>query len=168
MLLEAAIIFASYHAAVYIRFSALKGVWNPIIEDASTELLILLYSLCTVTLFYLFHLYIPVHRLRLFKELSKLILLSLVSVLILGSVLYVMRFEEFSRLTLLIFLMLFSCILCVKRVYWHRIAALRYAQGIGMERVILIGSGRPGPDGIPAVLPPGHRLYRRRPSCGAW
>ena len=142
MLLEAAIIFASYHAAVYIRFSALKGVWNPIIEDASTELLILLYSLCTVTLFYLFHLYIPVHRLRLFKELSKLILLSLVSVLILGSVLYVMRFEEFSRLTLLIFLILFSCILCVKRVFWHRIAALRYAQGIGMERVILIGSGR--------------------------
>ena len=142
MLLEAAIIFASYHAAVYIRFFALKGVWNPIIEDASTELLILLYSLCTVTLFYLFHLYIPVHRLRLFKELSKLILLSLVSVLILGSVLYVMRFEEFSRLTLLIFLMLFSCILCVKRVFWHRIAALRYAQGIGMERVILIGSGR--------------------------
>ena len=142
MLLEASIIFASYHAAVYIRFFALKGVWNPIIEDASTELLILLYSLCTVTLFYLFHLYIPVHRLRLFKELSKLILLSLVSVLILGSVLYVMRFEEFSRLTLLIFLMLFSCILCVKRVFWHHIAALRYAQGIGMERVILIGSGR--------------------------
>ena len=142
MLLEAGIIFTSYHVAVYIRFTVLNGVWNPIIEDAATELLILLHSLCTVVLFYLFHLYIPVHQLRLFKELSKLILLSLFSVLILGSVLYVMRFEEFSRLTLVIFVVLFSCVLCIKRALWHHVAARRYAKGIGMERVVLIGSGR--------------------------
>lgn len=142
MLLEAAIIYVSYHAAIYIRFTVLNGVWNLIIEDVSTELLILLYSLCTVTVFYLFHLYIPVHQLRLARELSKLVLLSLFSVLILGSVLYVIRFEDFSRLTLAIFVALFSCALCLKRAFWHHVAALRYAKGIGMERVILIGSGR--------------------------
>ena len=41
MLLEAGIIFTSYHVAVYIRFTVLNGVWNPIIEDTATELLIL-------------------------------------------------------------------------------------------------------------------------------
>ena len=140
MLLEAGIIFLSYHLAIFIRFSLMNGARNVVRESIWTELLILLYSLCTVVLLYLFHLYRPVHQLTIVRELSSVFLLGMLSVLALGTVLYVLRLEEFSRLALAIFTLIFTASLCLKRYCWHRISHKRFLQGIGVQRVILVGS----------------------------
>ncbi len=141
MLLEAGIIFLSYHIAIFIRFSLLNGARNIVRESLWTELLILLYSLGIVVLFYLFHLYIPVHQVSVSRELSMVVLLGLLSVLALGTVLYILRIEDFSRLALAIFALVFIAGLCVKRLCWRYISQKRFAQGIGVQRVVLVGSG---------------------------
>ncbi len=142
MLLEACIIFAAYHLAVFIRFSLINGSMDPVQNSAFTELLILFYSFLTVVLFYLFHLYIPVHRLTLGRELTKLVLLGFSSVLVLGTLLFVFHLENFSRLSLAIFSALFLLALCIKRICWHRISRKRFANGIDVQQVILIGCGK--------------------------
>ena len=141
MLLEAGIIFISYHIAIFIRFSLLNGSTNAVRENPSTELLILLYSLCTVVLLYFFHLYRPIHQLTIARELTHVILLGLLSVLALGTVLYLLRIEDFSRLALGLFSLIFIAALCIKRLWWRRISRNRFARGTGVQRVILIGSG---------------------------
>ena len=142
MLSEACIIYIAYHLAIFIRFSLLNGAQNSVRENLSTELLILIYSLCTVVLFYLFHLYMPVHQLKISSELPKLILLGFFSVLALGTVLFFLRIEDFSRLALSLFYVSFSLVLCIKRIYWHRISRNRFVKGLGVQRVVLVGSGR--------------------------
>ena len=141
MLSEACIIFISYHLAIFIRFSLMNSSQNAVKESLSTELLILLYSLATVALFYLFHLYRPVHQLTIIREVSSVILLGLFSVLALGTVLYLLRIEDFSRLALGIFAVIFIISLCIKRLCWHRISRKRFVEGIGQQRVILVGCG---------------------------
>lgn len=141
MLLEAGIIFLSYHMAAYIRFSLLNGTRNAVLESPSTELLVLLYSLGTVVLFYLFHLYRPVHQLTVIREITSVALLGFLSVLALGTALYVLRIEDFSRMMLGIFTVLFVVSLCLKRLCWHWFSQRRFARGIGVQRVVIVGSG---------------------------
>ena len=85
MLFEAGIIFISYKIATLIRFSLMHGVENPVQRSLATSPLLILYCLCIVVLFYLFHLYIPVHQLNLGRELTKVALLGAFSVLTLGA-----------------------------------------------------------------------------------
>ncbi len=160
MLLEAGILFVSYRCSVFIRFSLMNGVPNPVNYSVSTSWLIVFYSLCTVALFYLFHLYIPVHRLRLGRELSKLVLLNLIAIVALGSVLYLLRFGDFSRVTLGLFGIISTAALCVKRIIWRVIMRRRYQQGIGVQRVILIGSGKLAEDYLTDIFE--HPHYGRR------
>lgn len=141
MLLEAGVIFLSYHIAIFIRFSLMTASRNPVRESLSTEILILLYSLCTVVLFYLFHLYIPIHQLSITRELTSITLLGLLSVMALGMVLYLLRIQDFSRLALGIFALIFIIALCLKRLCWRRISHKRFLQGIGVQRVVIVGSG---------------------------
>ena len=142
MLSEACIIFAAYHLALFIRFSLLDGARSAVQDRLSTELLILFYSLGTVVLFYLFHLYIPAHRQSVMRELTGVILLGFFSVLVLASVLFLLHIEDFSRLAMGIFYLSFTLALCVKRIWSRRISRSRYARGIGVQRVILVGSGQ--------------------------
>ncbi len=140
MLLEACIIFAAYRLSLFLRFSVMGGSQNAIYEEQSTEILIICYSLFTVFLFYLAHLYIPLHQLRKSQEIPRVILVSLVSLLILGAVLYLRRMEDISRVGLALFWLIFVTTLCIKRIVWRRISVSRYEKGVGIQRVILIGS----------------------------
>ncbi len=146
MLFEAGIIFISYKIATLIRFSLMHGIENPVQRSLSTSPLLILYCLCIVVLFYLFHLYIPVHQLKLGRELAKVALVGAFSVLTLGALFFVLRYENFSRLSLLIFYLIFISALCIKRICWHRIARQRFAKGIDVQRVVIIGCGRHAAD----------------------
>ena len=95
MLLEALLIYLSYEVSIFVRFTLLNGTPNPIVSDAFTKAIIVLYSLGTVFLFYLFHLYIPMHQLRAGREFTMLILLSAVTLLALGMVLYLFRIADY-------------------------------------------------------------------------
>ena len=142
MLLEALIIFLSYQLALFIRYSLMHGEVGFRINALSFELLILGYSLAAVCLFYVFHLYIPLHQSPLNRELMRLVLLNIVAILSLGSVFYLLRLGDFSRMALGFFWLISTFFLALKRVCWRMISHRRFQRGRGLRRVILVGSGR--------------------------
>ena len=141
MLLEALIIFCAYHVSIFVRFRWMNGRVNSVVGAMSTEVIIALYSLISVLLFYVFHLYIPLHRLRPKQELTRLVLINAVTLLSLGAVLYLLRIVDFSRAALGLFGFISTAALVIKRIITRAIVRKRYEHGIGLQRVILIGSG---------------------------
>lgn len=141
MLLEALLIFLSYEISIFIRFTLLNGTPNPVVSDSSTKVIIALYSLGSVFLFYLFHLYIPMHQLRAGREFTLLILVNTVTLLALGMALYLFRIADYSRIALGLFGLFSIMALCIKRIIARAVMRRRYEHRIGLQRVILIGSG---------------------------
>ena len=141
MLLEAMLIYLSYEVSIFVRFTLLNGTPNPIVSDAFTKAIIVLYSLGTVFLFYLFHLYIPMHQLRAGREFTLLILLNIVTILALGMVLYLFRIADYSRIALGLFGLISVTVLCIKRIIVRIVVRRRFERSVGLQRVILIGSG---------------------------
>ena len=141
MLLEALLIYVSYRLSIFVRFTLLNGTLSAAVDDAFINAIIVLYSLGTVFLFYLFHLYIPMHQLRAGREFTMLILLSAVTLLALGMVLYFFRIADYSRIALGLFGLFSVALLCAKRILVRVIMRRRYERRIGLQRVILIGSG---------------------------
>ena len=141
MLLEALLIFCVYHVSIFVRFRWMNGMLNSVAGAMSTEVIIALYSVTTVVLFYLFHLYIPMHRLRPKQEFVRLVLINTGALLCLGTVLYLLRILDFSRAALGLFGILSTFVLVVKRIITRAIIQKKYERGIGLQRVILIGSG---------------------------
>lgn len=141
MLLEALLIYVSYRFSIFVRFTLLNGTLNAAVDDALVNAIIVFYSLCTVFLFYLFHLYIPMHQLRAGREFTMLILLSAVSLLALGMLLYFFRIADYSRIALGLFGLFSVTALCIKRIIVRAVVHRRYERRIGLQRVILIGSG---------------------------
>lgn len=141
MLLEALLIYISYRISIFVRFTLLDGTPNPVVTDSLIKVIIALYSLCTVFLFYLFHLYIPMHQLRAGREFTLLILLNIVALLALGMVLYLFRFADYSRVALGLFGLFSVAALCTKRIIARNVMHKRFERNIGLQRVILIGSG---------------------------
>ena len=141
MLLEAMLIYLSYEASIFVRFTLLNGTLNPIVSDAFTKAIIVLYSLGTVFLFYLFHLYIPMHQLRAGREFTLLVLLNIVTILALGMVLYLFRIADYSRIALGLFGLISVTVLCIKRIIVRIVVRRRYERRLGLQRVLLVGGG---------------------------
>ena len=70
-----------------------------------------------------------------------LILLSAVSLLALGMLLYFFRIADYSRVALGLFGLFSVTALCIKRIIVRAVVHRRYERRIGLQRVILIGSG---------------------------
>ena len=141
MLLEALLIYISYRISLFVRFTLLDGTPNPVVTDSLIKVIIALYSLCTVFLFYLFHLYIPMHQLRAGREFTLLILINIVALLALGMVLYLFRIADYSRVALGLFGLFSVAALCIKRIIARNVMHKRFERNVGLQRVILIGSG---------------------------
>ncbi len=141
MILEALLIYISYRISIFVRFTVLDGTPNPVVSDSFTKIIIAFYSLCTVSLFYLFHLYIPMHQLRSGREFSLLILINIITLLALGMVLYLFRIADYSRIALGFFGLFSIAALCIKRIITRAVIHKRFEHNIGLQRVILIGSG---------------------------
>ena len=141
MLLEALLIFLSYRLSIYVRFTLMEGFPSSDATDVFTQAIIALYSLGTVFLFYLFHLYIPMHQLRASREFALIILINAITILALGMLLYLFRLSDFPRIALALFGLISITVLCVKRLIARGVVRRRYVRNIGVQRVILVGSG---------------------------
>ena len=141
MLLEALLFFCAYHVSIFVRFRWMNGTLNSVADALSTEVIIALYSVTSVILYYLFHLYIPLHRLRPKQEFARLVLINMVTLLSLGTVLYLLRILDFSRAALGLFGIISTGVLGIKRIITRVIVQKKYELGIGLQRVILIGNG---------------------------
>ncbi len=141
MLAEIAILCISFQLSYFIRFSLLNGEENIVVQKLSKDYTILLYSMATVFLFYIFHLYIPVHRSPLPRELTRVLILNAMAVLVMGSLLFLTRATDFSRILLGLYWLISTASICIKRAIWHGIVRRRYRDGIGLQHVIVVGSG---------------------------
>ena len=141
MLSEALIIFLSQQFSYYIRFFVMDGTINLANRSVLVESFVVLYSLVMVGVFYLFHLYIPVQFLLLRKEIKRILIINCFGILAFGAVLYLFRIVDFSRLSILLFAVLSTTALCLKRVISRKITLNRYKKGIGIQKIIVIGCG---------------------------
>lgn len=81
------------------------------------------------------------HQLRAGREFSLLNLISTVTLLALGMTLYFFRIADYSLIALGLFGLFSVAVLCTKRIITRAIVHRRYERNIGLQRVILIGSG---------------------------
>lgn len=138
---DAAIIFISYFPALRIRFEVLDGVWSINLYSGEFITLVAVYSVITVFIYYLMHLYSPKRfdlpwsmTLRIFGV-NAVCTLGLVTVLYLG---YEM---EFSRLALAIFYLISSVLVVIKHGITKAVLQYYRRKGYNLKHVILVGSG---------------------------
>ena len=141
MLSEALIFFVAQVLSYYIRFSLMEGAVSPANRGVVIQILFALYSVGIVVVFYLFHLYSPVQFLKLRSELKKIIILNSAGILALGAAFYLLRLIDFSRGRILIFAVLSTFAICLKRYIGRKVILNRYKKGIGIQKVIVVGSG---------------------------
>lgn len=141
MIFETAIIVVSYLVTVLIRFNLMNGEQNDVNMSASTLGMIFIFAIFTVVLFYFFHLYVPLYKLKPAREIIRVYAVSIVMMFVLGTGLYLMRIEDFSRVILGLFGLVSATAISLKRLVAHLIYNRRYQNGIGIQKVVLIGCG---------------------------
>ena len=142
MLLEAGMILLAYQLTVFIRFSLMKGTMNEVMTWGISWRIVLLYSVGIVCVYALLHLYAPVFYIRARKELFRVTLVNLIGTITFGFLLYILKLFDFSRIALVLFFIISTALICMKRILYR--IAVRKHNLLGDHRihVILVGSGK--------------------------
>lgn len=141
MLMEAAILFASYRLSILVRFTVLSGRSAVGYLSPAAQGLILLFSLGVVCAYWLWHLYRAAHRMPLAKQLYRVLVVNTAAILSLTTVLFLTRVIDFSRVALLLFYLFSTLFISTERIVRVMAARRRFRMGIGVQHVILVGSG---------------------------
>lgn len=140
MFMDGGIIFLSYLVSVWVRFYLLDGKWGLDILAPHFLIIMAIYSTGMVIVFYAFQLYGSFRYKSIIAEGATIIGTNGVGVLVLMALAYVCRITEFSRLTFLVFWLISSLALIIKR--WIVRTILKYYRALGYNQkyVIVVGS----------------------------
>lgn len=142
MLLEAALLVACYNLSVYIRFSVLGGEESGVgYYSTFLQGMMLIFSLGVVYAYWLWHLYRSMQRMPVAVQTFRVLVVNTVATLALTAVLFLTRIINFSRVAVLLFYLLSTSAICGERIIRVMIARKRFREGIGLQHVILVGSG---------------------------
>ena len=142
ILTDGALIFLSYFMAVSIRFVWLDGIMTQF--DLWTPQAILaagLYSVAMVVVFYLAQLYESFRFAHVERELVRVAALNGIGALILMSFLYIFRMEQISRLAVLLFWLISTMLVGVKRGMVKMVLHRYRAKGYNQRHVVVVGCG---------------------------
>ena len=142
ILCELGLLLVAYRLALFVRFTLMDGVLNRDMTSSLSWRLILVYSAATVCVYWMAHLYVPVYYIRLRKELLRVSLINLTGMMVLGFALYLFRVTDFSRVTLGLFVIFATILICAKRVIFRIIVRKHILLGDRRRHVILVGSGK--------------------------
>lgn len=141
LVLDGVLTLLSYFLALWLRFHVLKGYHS--LHMTSPELVALIFSYCVliVLAYYALGLY-GYDRLRRRREESLyILLLNGVGTLALMATFYVVRIEDFSRVMLLLFWLISSAAVILKRALLRGALSYYRRHGYNLKHVIVIGSG---------------------------
>lgn len=141
VLLDVILIYLAYVLSVFVRFDVMDGKVS--IELAGTKMLIIaaFYSIIVVFLFYLFHLYQSQRLKNIGKAFLIIYIVNGVATLFMISLLYLIRFSDFSRFVLLMFWGVSSSVVFLKHSVVRIILHYYRAKGYNQKHVIVVGNG---------------------------
>lgn len=137
MLSDGLLVFLSYMIATYIRFDVMAGE-KPLLPDVRVALI---YSVCMMLMYYLARLYTPKSTQRLGNSIFRVICVNGLGVAFIQAFLYFTRIVEFSRIAIIIFLILSTALVSLKHWAIYRVQLSMRARGANMKRVIVVGDG---------------------------
>lgn len=141
MLLEVALLMCCYNLSVFIRFSVLRGEISVSYYSPLAQGLMLIFSLCVVYAYWLWHLYRSMQRMPVAIQTFRVLMVNTVATLALTAALFLTRIIDFSRGAVLLFYLTSTLVICSERIVRVMIARKRFREGIGLQHVILVGSG---------------------------
>lgn len=141
MVSDAALIFLSYFAAVYLRFDVMKGRVSVTYTSPAFLLGALFCSVGVVTALYTLRIY-SVSRLSS-RRMRALTITSVMAVaaLLFITVLYIKRVNDFSRLMMFFFWAFASVLLIAKHAAVRAAQAYLRSRGYNQKHVVIVGSG---------------------------
>lgn len=140
MFMDGGIIFLSYLLSVWLRFYVLDGSWGLDILSPRFLVVVAIYSVGMVVTFFGFQLYGSFRYKSIGAEGLTIAGVNGVGILIFMALAYVLRITEFSRLMLVLFWILSSVALIMKRLVVRSILRYYRALGYNQKYVIVVGS----------------------------
>lgn len=141
---DAVLVFLAYLFSTWLYLDVLKNAPNMAIVSMARPhslLIPLIYTLVTVALLAQFRLYNPSRVRRLRMELVVVWEANAVAVLIVGTLLYLLRMEDFSRGALALSFLVGSLLVCIKRVALRRVLWEMRRRGYNQKHVVVAGTG---------------------------
>ena len=139
---DAALIFVSYLIAVDLRFDVLDGHVSIPMDSPTFYLLIALYAIVAVASYAGFHLYQFRRIRRIWRDAGIIFTINVVCVLALTAALFAMKIMDFSRGTLVLFLVISSVLVIGKRFLVGKVLRFLQKQERFLRQVIVVGNGR--------------------------
>ncbi len=137
------LIFLSYVIAGLIRVGFMYGD-NPNLELAFNKKYLSLIAIfsCFLIITYAFtKLYRSQRVLQLAKEVVLIIFVNTVCFLMLASILYVLRYTDFSRLMLFIFYCISTAVIVTKRIILRMVLRYYRKKGYNIKHIVIVGNG---------------------------
>jgi len=144
VIIEILIFSASYLAATYIRFSLLGGTAETV-DDFWTWYHVsasLLYGVVIVILFAFAGLYSSMRTKRFVREAGNAVLLNLIGIVLMTAFLYFTRLSDFSRLSILLFFIISTVLILIKRVSVRAVLRHYRKKGYNIRHVLVVGGGK--------------------------
>ena len=139
IVLDVALIFVSMVLAFNIRFYSFGGVITMPLEQYFVIALLDLPVHVVASL--LLNLYRFEHDASAFRTAVRTALGTGISLAVILTILYLVKIIDFSRLVLLIFLLVEDVLLCTKWLVLRAVLRSRVRRGIGLKKIIIVGSG---------------------------
>ena len=140
VLSDGLIVFLALPAAFWLRFYLLPG--GVISVPFRTYLVLsLVFTLMHLFCYAAWGLYGSFRRTRLYKELTKLVLINLVLVLLLLSYLFLRHNEHFSRLAIGFYFLLTTGLLGGKRIVLRTTLRRMRQKGFNQKHILILGGG---------------------------
>lgn len=140
VLSDGAILYLALPIAFWIRFYVLRDGHIAVELSRYLTLGVVLTAVQLFT-YAAFGLYQSARDMRLSRELERLWLASALVLAVLLSFLFIQRYIDFSRLTLIIWFVLSTCVLSCKRILMRRSLQYFRRRGYNQKWVLLIGGG---------------------------
>ena len=142
LLTDGMIIVLSYFASLWLRVDVLGGSRSAQMMDQRMAAVVLGYASAIVLVYYVLRLYGYSRLKRKSEEGLRILLVNGVGTLGLMAMFYIMRMVDFSRLTLVIFWLLSSLGVIVKRAVVRAVLAHYRRLGYNLKHILIIGSGQ--------------------------
>ena len=139
---DGVLIVASYMAALWLRFDVLKGRQTLQLNSPTIVAAVLIYSMLLVLVYYVLGLYGGGRLRRKREEGLRIVLVNGIGTLSFMAMCYVLRVVDFSRLMLVLFWLISSTVVVLKRLSVRGVLSYYRRRGYNLKHVVIIGSGQ--------------------------
>ena len=139
---DGVLIVASYMAALWLRFDVLKGRQTLQLNSPTIVAAVLIYSMLIVLVYYVLGLYGGGRLRRKREEGLRIVLVNGIGTLSFMAMCYVLRVVDFSRLMLVLFWLISSTVVVLKRLSVRGVLSYYRRRGYNLKHVVIIGSGQ--------------------------